>query len=154
VQNLHHSNLDNLAIASSMLSTSNPDYIELVRFLVQPFLESPESLKVDCEISHLRKRAWIRVAFDGEDKGKVFGRGGRNIQAIRTCVAAAAQSAGESVYLDIYGSNGRDDSSFGEEREERLPPPKFRDGKDTGNRDVRSENSPVFTKPRIRQLDR
>jgi uncharacterized protein len=154
VQNLHHSNLDNLAIASSMFSTSNPDYIKLVRFLVQPFLESPESLKVDCEISHLRKHAWIRLAFDGEDKGKVFGRGGRNIQAIRTCVAAAAQSAGESVYLDVYGSNIRDDSSFGEEREERLPPPKFRDGKDSGNRDVRSENPPVFTKPRIRQLDR
>jgi predicted RNA-binding protein YlqC (UPF0109 family) len=154
VQNLHHSNLDNLAIASSMFSTSNPDYVKLVRFLVQPFLESPESLKVDCERSHLRKRAWIRLAFDGEDKGKVFGRGGRNIQAIRTCVAAAAQSAGESVYLDIYGSNIRDDSSFGEEREERLPPPKFRDGKDAPKKDTRGENSPVFTKPRIRQLDR
>jgi uncharacterized protein len=155
VQNLHHSNnLDNLAIASSMYSTSKPDYVELVRFLVQPFLESPESLKVDCEISYLSKRAWLRIAFDGEDKGKVFGRGGRNIQAIRTCVAAAAQSAGQSVYLDIYGSNSRDDMSVGEEREERLPPPISRDQKIIDNRDGRSENTRVFTKPRIRQLDR
>ncbi|MBV8887090.1 MAG: KH domain-containing protein, partial [Chroococcidiopsidaceae cyanobacterium CP_BM_RX_35] len=49
-------------------------------------------------------RVWIRVAFEGEDKGRVFGRGGRNIQAIRTVVAAAATAAGHSAYLDIYGS--------------------------------------------------
>lgn len=153
MQNLHHSSsLDNLAIASSMFSTSNPDYVSLVRFLVQPFLESPESLKVDCEISQLTKRAWIRIAFDTEDKGKVFGRGGRNIQAIRTCVAAAAQSAGHSVYLDIYGSSGRDELSVGEEREERLPPPISREQKTIDN--GRSESTRVFTKPKIRQLDR
>jgi len=44
------------------------------------------------------------VAFEGEDKGRVFGRGGRNIQGIRTVIAAAAALAGHSVYLDIYGS--------------------------------------------------
>lgn len=80
-----------------------PDYGGLVTFLVQPFLESRESLKVDCEISASRPRVWIRVAFEGEDKGRVFGRGGRNIQAIRTAIEAAASAVGQSVYLDIYG---------------------------------------------------
>lgn len=61
-------------------------------------------MSLDCEISNTA-RVWIRVAFEGEDKGRVFGRGGRNIQAIRTVLAAAAATAGHSVYLDIYGGS-------------------------------------------------
>ncbi len=83
-----------------------PNYADLVGFLVQPFLEVPESLRVDCEMSQGNSRVWIRLAFEGEDKGRVFGRGGRNIQAIRTVIEAAAQAASQSVYLDIYGSSG------------------------------------------------
>lgn len=111
------------------LLTASPNYVGLVKFLVQPFLEFPESLSVDCEMSYALKRAWIRIAFDPTDKGKVFGRGGRNIQAIRTVIAAAAEFAGQSVYLDIYGSNtqSRDGMSFDEEQEERIPPPKSRE---------------------------
>ena len=84
---------------------ANPDYVSLVRFLVEPFLESPESLSIDCEKSS-KARVWIRLAFEGEDKGRVFGRGGRNIQAIRTVIKAAAQAAGQSVHLDIYDDSG------------------------------------------------
>ena len=65
-----------------------------MKFLVQPFLESPESLSVDCEMSQTLKRAWVRIAFNSIDKEKVFGRGGRNIQAIRTVISAAAELAG------------------------------------------------------------
>lgn len=89
--------------SSQPLSATSPDYPGLVKFLLEPFLESPNSLKVDCEISSTRPRVWIRLAFEGEDKGRVFGRGGRNIQAIRAVIAAAAKLAGQSVYLDIYG---------------------------------------------------
>jgi predicted RNA-binding protein YlqC (UPF0109 family) len=56
------------------LPAASPNYVGLVKFLVQPFLESPESLSVDCEMSYTLKRAWIRIAFDPTDKGKVFGR--------------------------------------------------------------------------------
>ena len=101
---------------------------------MQPFLDSPESLSIDCEMSNTLNRAWSRVAFECSDNGKFFGRGGRNIQAIRTVIAAAAQTAGHSVYLDIYGSSAgnRDDSSFEEDREERLPPPKPREKRGDG----------------------
>jgi len=93
---------------SSSADELNPDYVGLVRFLVEPFLESPASLSIDCERSS-KARIWIRLAFEGEDKGRVFGRGGRNIQAIRTVIKAAAQAAGQSVHLDIYDdSNGAD----------------------------------------------
>ncbi len=61
-------------------------------------------MRVDCERSSAQPRTWIRLAFESEDKGRVYGRGGRNIQAIRTVLSAIAQAAGESVYLDIYES--------------------------------------------------
>jgi predicted RNA-binding protein YlqC (UPF0109 family) len=106
--------------ASQSLQTSStrPDYSGLVQFLVKPFLESPESLKVDCEISSRASRVLIRVAFEGEDKGRVFGRGGRNIQAIRTVIQAVAQAAGHSAHLEVFGSqSGREGAS------EDNPPP-------------------------------
>lgn len=90
------------------LSEHHPNYPELVKFLVQPFLEVPEAIKVDCEVNPARSRVWIRLAFEGSDKGRVFGRGGRTIQAIRTVIAAAGQAAGQFVYLDVYGA--REDS--------------------------------------------
>jgi len=80
----------------------NPDYSEIVRFLIEPFLYSPESLRVDCEVSPRQAKAWIRLAFDEPEKGRAYGRGGRNIQAIRTVLAAVAQAAGQSVHLEIY----------------------------------------------------
>ncbi len=84
-------------------SATQPDYAGLVQMLVEPLLESPNALKVDCELANQNQRVWLRVAFEGEEKGRVFGRGGRNIQAIRTILNSAAKIAGQSVYLDIYG---------------------------------------------------
>lgn len=91
---------------SSSRQNTSPDYAGLVRFLVEPFLESPQRLSIDCERSHANERVWIRLAFEGTEKGRVFGRGGRNIQAIRTVIQSAAQAAGQSVHLDIYDGTG------------------------------------------------
>ncbi len=104
-----------------------PDYAGLAQFLIQPFLESPNSLSVDCEILPNTARVWLRIAFEGEDKGRVFGRGGRNIQAIRSVIAAAAALAGHSVYLDIYGSQPQSDLLGAEEGEEQVDQPKSRE---------------------------
>ena len=82
--------------------SANPDYAEIVKCLIEPFLESPESLRVDCEVNPRQAKAWIRLAFDELEKGRVYGRGGRNIQAVRTVLAALAQTAGQSVHLEIY----------------------------------------------------
>ncbi|MGB3508143.1 MAG: KH domain-containing protein [Microcoleaceae cyanobacterium] len=82
--------------------SANPDYVEVLRFLIEPFLESPESLRIDCELHPREPKAWIRMAFDELEKGRVYGRGGRNIQAIRTVLSTVAQTAGQSVHLEIY----------------------------------------------------
>ncbi|MBW4640958.1 MAG: KH domain-containing protein [Gloeocapsa sp. UFS-A4-WI-NPMV-4B04] len=113
---------------TSNQKNQNIDYAKLVRFLIEPFLESADSLSVDCEVSHNTARVWIRIAFEGEDKGRVFGRGGRNIQAIRTVIAAAASLAGHSVYLDIYGSAAFNALSSAEEAEVTTKPKERREG--------------------------
>lgn len=92
-----------------------PDFEALVRFLVTPFLESPEALRLDFEPLSDGQRLWIRVAFDGEDKGRVFGRGGRNIQAIRKVLKATGALHNCSVHLDVYGESSQD-SGDGSER--------------------------------------
>ena len=108
--------------------SASPDYAQIVRFLVEPFLDSPASLSVDCEMSHGKSRVWLRLAFEAADKGRVFGRGGRNIQAIRTVIEAAATAAGQSVYLDIFGSHPgtseRDSDPDGRPTPRRPPSPR------------------------------
>lgn len=116
--------------ASHLQTTTDIDYAKLVRFLIQPFLESPDSLSVDCEISPNTARVWLRVAFESEDKGRVFGRGGRNIQAIRTVIAAAAALAGHSIHLDIYGSGAGSEAGLEAGLEERVAPAKPREQRD------------------------
>ena len=73
-------------------------------FLLEPFLEDPKTLSIHCEQVASTKKLWLRVAFDTNDKGKVFGRGGRNIKAIRTVLNTAATNVNQSIYLDIYGT--------------------------------------------------
>jgi predicted RNA-binding protein YlqC (UPF0109 family) len=92
---------------SPTLPASSPDYCQLVQFIVEPLLESPESLSIDCETANHQQRVCIRVAFEGEDKGRIFGRGGRNLQAIRTVINTAALGAGQSAYLEIYETESR-----------------------------------------------
>ena len=85
-----------------------PDFDALVRFLVNPFLESPDALRLDFETLSDGQRLWIRVAFDGEDKGRVFGRGGRNIQAIRKVLKATGALHNCAVHLDVYGESSHE----------------------------------------------
>ncbi|BAZ05341.1 hypothetical protein NIES3974_19880 [Calothrix sp. NIES-3974] len=109
---------------------------------MEPFLDNPSSLRVDCEMSPTSNRAWVRIAFDDTEKGKVFGRGGRNIQSIRTAIAAIARLAGQSVYLDIYGNEtGRDGVSSDDDNGDRIAPPRSRSRRGNGSRPVARSQS-------------
>lgn len=91
-------------------NSTKPDYDGLVRFLIEPLLESPELLSFDCESIPSTKRVWIRLAFEENDKGRIYGRGGRNIQAVKTILETAATIAGDTLYLEIYDEQGRNRS--------------------------------------------
>jgi uncharacterized protein len=82
-----------------------PDYLALVKFLIEPLLDKPSALSLDCEKNSAGDRLRIRIAFDASDKGRVLGRHGRTIQAIRTVITTTAQSASQVVHLDVYDPN-------------------------------------------------
>lgn len=115
----------------------SPDYEKLVRFLIEPFLENPQTLKVNSETNPDRRKIWLRIAFDQSDRGKVFGRGGRNIQAIRTTIKTAAIAHNDSVFLDIYSDEPpqSDDSGYRNRR--------------NGNGSSRRRSSPSKPAPKI-----
>ncbi|MBF2058240.1 MAG: KH domain-containing protein [Cyanobacterium sp. T60_A2020_053] len=92
---------------SNLENHNAPDYDGLIRFLVEPLLESPELLSFNCEYLASTKKVWIRLALEDKEKGKIYGRGGRNIQAIRTVLQTAAQMAGDNLYLEIHEEEGR-----------------------------------------------
>ena len=104
---------------SASQEVSSPDYVGLVEFLLKPFLEESESLHVNCESLSSTGKVWLRVAFNTADKGKVFGRGGRNIQAVRTILKTAAVNANQSLHLDIYNSNSNSNSNHSTPRIQR-----------------------------------
>jgi uncharacterized protein len=94
----------------TMPDANLPDYGQIVKFLFQPFLTDAATIGVDCELTLDRQRVWIRVAVASEDRGSAFGRGGRNIQAVRTVLQAAAAIVGQSIHLDVYGSSSYRDA--------------------------------------------
>jgi uncharacterized protein len=117
-----------------------PDYEQLVKFLFQPFLSAPDALGIDCEYTIDRQRVWVRVAIASADQGSAFGRGGRNIQAVRTILQAAATAVGQSIHLDIYGSSNS----------------KYRDSDEQQDRPASSaqeENRPPRIKPTRKSAD-
>ncbi len=89
---------------------TSPNYIQLAEFLLQPLLKYPQSLSIDCEQCKNNQQVWLRVAFEEADQGRVFGRGGRNIQAIRKVLEVAAKTCGQSFYLDIYKDQSKRDN--------------------------------------------
>jgi len=118
---------------------TKPNYEGLVRFLIEPFLNDTQSLRVNSEINQNQNKTWLRVAFDKGDRGKVFGRGGRNIQAIRTTINTAASAHNESVFLDIYSDEPpKSDDNSGSRR-----------ARSTSNGNSRRRKSPAKPAPKI-----
>lgn len=108
------------------LTSTQPNYRELVEFLVTPFLETPEALRFDCEMASNQSKLLIRLAFDPLDQGRVLGKGGRNIQAIRRVVDIAAGLAGQKVHLEVYGMHREEPRPSGPPRRNgsRRPSPR------------------------------
>jgi hypothetical protein len=74
---------------------------ELVRFLIESLVEQPDAMKIEKIDSGDSVR--FEVSLDPDDVGKVIGRGGRIIKAIRTLARAAGSTEGLHVDVDILG---------------------------------------------------
>jgi len=69
---------------------------------MEPLLDHPDALKINCESNTKGDRIWIRVAFDATEKGRIFGRSGRTIQAIRTLLTTTANNFDQTVRFDVF----------------------------------------------------
>jgi predicted RNA-binding protein YlqC (UPF0109 family) len=73
----------------------------LVLVLARSLVEDPEKVEVSGTESDFRVDLEIRVA--PEDMGKIIGRGGRTIRAIRTVAKAASVRVGKRVNVEVPG---------------------------------------------------
>lgn len=71
----------------------------LLLLLVRPIVDEPEKIEVTGTEEDSRVDLELRVADD--DIGKVIGRGGRTIRAIRTIVKAASVKLEKRVSVEV-----------------------------------------------------
>ncbi|MBI3566079.1 MAG: KH domain-containing protein [Elusimicrobia bacterium] len=72
---------------------------ELTLFVVKKLVDKPEAVSV--EESMDGDVAVLKLLCDEADKGKVIGKQGKVIKAIRAVVGVAAQKAGRRVAVEI-----------------------------------------------------
>ncbi len=81
--------------------TDKADIDKLVRYLVTSLVDNPDAVEI--EVKHEGDTTTYEVTLDAEDVGKVIGRQGRVIKAIRTLVRAAGSASGEHVEVEVLG---------------------------------------------------
>ena len=74
-------------------------YTELVEYVVKSLVDDPESVAV--EESHESGQVILELRVAEPDMGRVIGKSGRVINAIRSIVQIAAAKKGDRVSLEI-----------------------------------------------------
>ncbi|WP_029165374.1 KH domain-containing protein [Aminiphilus circumscriptus] len=80
-----------------------PDYRELVDHIVRQLVTDPETVRVASEEKD-DGSFLVRISVAQEDVGRIIGKKGATINAVRQVVRAAASKAGERVDVDVEES--------------------------------------------------
>jgi predicted RNA-binding protein YlqC (UPF0109 family) len=80
---------------------SAADTEALVRYLVTSLVDAPDAVTV--EAKETEESLTFEITLDPADVGKVIGRQGRIIKAIRTLARAAGSTASRQVEVEIIG---------------------------------------------------
>lgn len=81
--------------------SGTPDLDSLVEYLVTSLVEHPEDVRVEKRGSE--GATTYEVTVHSDDTGKVIGRQGRVIKAIRVLVRAAAAVDGSDATVEVVG---------------------------------------------------
>ena len=81
------------------MSEPREDMADLVRSLVTPLVDTPDALEITS--SDEDGVVLVEVSVDEADAGKVIGRQGRVIKAIRTLCRAAGSRGGFDVEVEL-----------------------------------------------------
>ena len=71
----------------------------VLKYIVEQIVDEPDEIQIGASTDDRGPVLLLRVA--EEDRGKVIGRQGRIVQAIRTIVKAASVGSGEKVNVEI-----------------------------------------------------
>lgn len=74
---------------------------KLVRYLITSLVDNPDDVVI--EVRHDGEDTIFEVTLNSEDVGKVIGRQGRVIKAIRTLARAAGSSDTARVDVEVVG---------------------------------------------------
>jgi predicted RNA-binding protein YlqC (UPF0109 family) len=74
------------------------DLSELVRYLATQLVENPDTVEVNVRGE---EPVVYELHVDPEDQGRIIGREGRTIQALRILVGAAARKTGDRATLEL-----------------------------------------------------
>ena len=75
------------------------DVRELCEYLVLGLVDDPDAVEVTVEMT--AEAIVLRIVVAPEDRGKVIGRGGRVVRAIRSVVRAGAVKSGRRVLVEV-----------------------------------------------------
>ncbi|HEV3235334.1 MAG TPA: KH domain-containing protein [Candidatus Dormibacteraeota bacterium] len=94
------------------------DYAGLVEYIVRNMVDHPDAVVVEAQPGRGRSQT-IEISLDPEDVGRVIGKGGRNIEAIRAVVKAASIKDHERVNVEVLADElppaaAPDDAAEGE----------------------------------------
>lgn len=86
-----------------MAAPSTPlpaDVLELCAYLVRELVDEPEAVSVTEEVGSGGERVF-RVVVADADRGKVIGRSGRVVRALRTVIRAGGVRRQERIHIEI-----------------------------------------------------
>jgi predicted RNA-binding protein YlqC (UPF0109 family) len=72
---------------------------ELLKLLIENIIENPDKLKIEKE--EQGGEVTFNINADDSDKGKIIGKGGGNIKALRTILSIIARKEDKRVYLNV-----------------------------------------------------
>lgn len=75
------------------------DVRELCEYLVLGLVDEPDAVEVTVEMT--ADAIVLRIVVAPDDRGKVIGRGGRVVRAIRSVVRAGAVKSGRRVLVEV-----------------------------------------------------
>ena len=82
------------------------DFVAFLRDVLTPLLDHPDAFRV--EVAGEGRRRDVLVYADPRDRGRIIGKHGRMISAMRTLCKAAGEKAGVVVELELYDEDERE----------------------------------------------
>ncbi|TDM13819.1 KH domain-containing protein [Macrococcus bovicus] len=72
---------------------------QLLQTIIEPLVDFPEDIQISKEDHH--SSVTYHISVNKEDTGKVIGKQGRLIKAIRTLTMAGQHESGKKVFVEI-----------------------------------------------------